>query len=139
MAIVWGYILEGAGRPARKAQIETLVALGAEVDSPGTIWSDKLTGRTTTRPRNKLVGRNDLIRAVMAGDTVVFHAPQCLGVSENDAAWLLGEMAARDVTVIVNGDLQKIAPGGDTSEVMAAMARWRLAKNMRTYRARKAK
>jgi len=134
--MIWGYILEGAGRPARKAQAESLATLGA---LPEATWSDKVSGRTSTRPRNKLEGRNDLARAVMSGDTVIVHAPQCLGVSEKDAAWLLDTMAEKGATVIVGGDVQKIEPGGDTSAIMAAMARWRLAKNMRTYRARKAK
>lgn len=91
----------------------------------GTLWSDKLdkAKRHKTAGQTQLTGRNDLIRAVMAGDTVVVTNHLCLGVSPQDAGWFLEQMAERDVTVIINGDIVSVEPGGYAGHVLAEFHR----------------
>ena len=47
----------------------------------------------------------------------------CLGLSAADAEWFLGEMRARDVTVMVNGSLFRIAPGDSVEELVAEVGK----------------
>ncbi|MBE9635801.1 hypothetical protein [Salipiger mangrovisoli] len=70
------------------------------------------------RPRSQFAGRNDLLDAVMEGDTMVIAAPFCFGLSEKKAAWLLAELAARKVAV--KGELDRIEPGDDLSDMRPA-------------------
>lgn len=118
----WGYILEAPGRPSIDQQRLSLGALGVDLGEFGTLWQDNV-ARGSTRPQHQLAARNDLIRAVASGDTVAVCAPFCLGLSAADAGWFLGELAARGVTVLVNGDLTKVAPGGDVTALVAEVAR----------------
>jgi len=121
----WGYILEMPGRPTKRKQREVLAALNVSTDAMGPVWSDKLdkAKRHATAGQTQLEGRNGLIAAVMAGDTVIVADPMCLGVSPTDARWFLGQMAERKVSVLVNGDLFKIEPGGEVAPVADEFAR----------------
>jgi hypothetical protein len=121
MSKIWGYILEAPGRPKKAAQIEALTALGADPTEFGTIWHDKV-AKGSTRPRGQLEDREALLNAVMSGDTVVFAAVLCIGVGVKDVEWFLGELAQRGVSVIVNGDLTRIGPGGDTAALQKRFA-----------------
>lgn len=121
MAKTWGYILQAPGRPALADQRLALGALGVDLSEFGTAWQDKI-ARGSTRPRNQLTGRNDLLLAVQAGDTVVVAAPLCLGLSGPDAEWFMRELHERGVAVIVNGDLARLDPGADLSEMVRRVA-----------------
>lgn len=121
MQKTWGYILEGPRRPKLAEQQETLFALGVDASDDGTVWHDKIK-KGSTRPRGQLVGRNDLVRAAMPGDTVVVAAPFCLGVSRRDAAWFIEALGDKRVTVIVTGGASRIEPGGDASDILNAVA-----------------
>lgn len=121
MSKVWGYILAAPGRPSPAVQREALSILGADVSEFGTVWQDRIS-RGSTRPRGQLVEREALIDAVQSGDTLVVAAPLCLGLSAKDAGWFLGELSARGVAVIVNGDLTRIEPGADHSDMLRRVA-----------------
>lgn len=121
MSKTWGYILDAPGRPAQAAQREALAALGADVSEFGTTWVDKIK-RGSTRPRGQLVEREALLAAVQPGDTVVIAAPFCIGLSAKDAAWFLAELSARGVAVIINGDLVRLEPGADHSDMVRRVA-----------------
>ncbi|WP_156916876.1 hypothetical protein [Leisingera aquimarina] len=69
------------------------------------LWRQSQTLLAASITRGQLVEREALLQAVQAGDTLVIAAPFCIGLSEKDAAWFLGELSARGVAVIVNGDL----------------------------------
>lgn len=118
---IWGYILLAPGRPAAEQQRLALGALGVDLGEFGTAWQDKI-AQGSTRPRSQLQGRNDLLQAVAAGDTVVVAAPLCLGLSGRDAEWFLSELHRLGVAVIVNGDLARLDPGADLSEMVRRVA-----------------
>lgn len=107
--------------------------LGVDMSEFGTCWHDKI-ARGSTRPRSQLTARNDLLSAVQPGDTIVAPAPLCLGLSGKDAEWFLSELAARGVAVVVNGDLERIEPGADLSDMVARVAS---AQNVQHVRAAK--
>jgi DNA invertase Pin-like site-specific DNA recombinase len=121
----WGYILEMPGRMKRADQRKVLAALGVDMSASGSWWADKLdkAKRHRTAGQTQLDARNDLIRAAQHGDTVIVAEPQCLGVSAQDAAWFLEQMAEAGVTVVVNGDLVRVEPGNDASDLIAEVAR----------------
>lgn len=136
MPILWGYILEGPGRPSRADQEKSLAILGVD---PGQTWHDKLAGRTSTRPRNKLEGRNGLIASALSGDTAYVAAPECAGVSAADVRWFLDQMTAQGVRVVINGEMLVAEPGDDVQPILDAVARWQNRKNVAAWRAKKAK
>ena len=113
--------MQAPGRPALADQRVALGACGVDLSKFGTAWQDRIT-RGSTRPRNQLTGRNDLLLAVRAGDTVVVAAPLCLGLSGADAEWFMRELHERGVAVIVNGDLARLDPGADLSEMVRRVA-----------------
>ena len=135
MSTIWGYILEAPGRPPLAKQRQALRSLGVNMAEAGTCWHDKIE-RGSTRPRGQLLEREDLIQAALPGDTVVIAAPFCLGLSEKDAAWFLGELSERKITVIINGQMTRIEPGEDHSEMLQAVAS---AQNVHHVRVAKAK
>ena len=135
MPTTWGYILEAPGRQAAHVQRHALRILGADVSKLGTTWHDKIV-RGSTRPRGQLIEREALIAAVRPGDTLVVAAPFCLGLSAKDAAWFLGEMSERRVTVIVNGDITRIEPGDDAAAMVARVASAQNVHHVRTAKAR---
>lgn len=118
-AKVWGYILDMPGRPPLAKQRITLNAMGVDLCSA---WHDKIT-KGSTRPQKQLVRRLSLLEAVSHGDIVVVAAPLCLGVSGKDADWFLAELQERGVEVIVNGDLVRIGPQDDRSEMVDRVTR----------------
>lgn len=138
MSKVWGYILDAPGRPGQAAQRDAMALLGADVSEFGTVWCDKIK-RGSTRPRGQLVEREGLLHAVQAGDTVVIAAPFCIGLSEKDAAWFLAELSARGVGVIVNGDLVRLDPGADHSDMVRRVASAQNVHHVRQAKRRAAK
>ncbi len=142
MSRTWGYILDAPGRPPLEKQREALRLMGADVGDFGTVWGDKIK-RGSTRPRTQLTERNALLGAVVAGDTVAFAAPWCIGLSGPDAEWMLAELAERGVAALVNGDLARIEPGGDRAEMVArvvtAQSVHHVAQSKRRAKKRKAK
>jgi hypothetical protein len=98
---------------------------GVDTGKAGTLWADKLdkAKRHRTAGQTQLEARNDLIRAVQPGDTVIAADPLCLGVSPHDGGWFLSEMAERGVTVVVHRDLHHVEPGAATDHVIAEFAR----------------
>lgn len=112
-----GYILEMPGRPDLAKQRLALAALGVVLSEGLRVFHDKAE-KGSTRPRSQLVSRLALLERVSAGCTVVVAAPLCLGVSGKDADWFLAELQARGASVIVNGDLERIEPSGDRSDMV---------------------
>lgn len=110
-------------------------ALGVDISELGTCWHDKIT-KSSTRPCSQLEQRNVLLKGAMQGDTVVIVAPLCLGLSEKDAAWFLAELSERGAIVMVDGDLDKIKPGDDLSDMPRRVAS---AHNVHHVRVAKAK
>ena len=115
-AVDWGYVLVAPGRLKSKEQMDAMAAFISDFGEFGPVWSDRVV-RGSTRPRSQLVGRNDLLQAVVEGDTVHVAEPFCLGVSAGDAAWFMTEIAARGVKLRVAGEVV----GDDAArEAMAA-------------------
>jgi hypothetical protein len=135
-SVNWGYILEGPRRPARAKQLAAMRVFGVDVTEHGALWGDKI-DIGSTRPRSQLTGREDLLCAVLPGDTVIIATPYCVGLSEKDATWFLAELGRRGVAAIVNGDIAKIEPGGDASEVIAGVIRAQHAEATARTRAKK--
>lgn len=138
MSIKWGYILEGVGRPPLSGQRTVLGIANVDLSEGGTALRDRLPPRAT-RPRTALPGRELLLKAVMAGDTVHVVDMLCLGVSEADVEWFVGELQARGVTLVVHGGVKALEPGEDATELVKEFAQARHALHMRTYRAKKSK
>ena len=138
MSINWGYILDGAGRPPVKSQRTILGLANVDMSEYGAAWQDRLPPRAT-RPRSALPGRELLLKAVAAGDTVHVVDMLCLGVSEPDVEWFVGELQARGVTLVVHGGTKALEPGEDASDLVREFGQARHALHMRTYRARKSK
>ena len=99
----------------------TLEILGIVPSNEGATWLDSIE-RGSTRPRSQLTGRNELLLKVQPGDTLVVAAPLCLGLSGADAEWFLRELHDRGVTVIVTGDLARLDPGADLSDMVRRVA-----------------
>ena len=133
---ILGYVLEAPGRPGLDQQRLAMDALGVDTGELGTLWHDKI-GRGSTRPRNQLEARNDLLLAVQEGDTVIVAAPFCLGLSAKDAEWFLGELTSRGVTVVVSGEVARIEPGGQTDDIVRRVSAAHNAHHVRVNRAKK--
>ena len=132
----WGYILLMPGRPKVAEQKRVLSALGVDVREKGTAWTDRITKakRHRSAGRTQLEERNALLVAAQPGDRVVVCDPTCLGVSAQDAAWFIEQLAERGVALTVNGNLRQVGPGEDASELIADVAR--LIRNANTARSR---
>ena len=132
----WGYILLMPGRPKAAEQKRVLAALGVDTGATGTAWTDHLTKAKRHRDagRKQLEERNALLVAAQPGDRVVACDPTCLGVSAQDAAWFIEQLAERKVALTVNGNLRQVGPGEDASELIADVAR--LIRNANTARSR---
>lgn len=138
MPTTWGYILDAPGRPALTDQRGALALLGADVSEFGTVWTDKIK-RGSTRPRGQLVEREALLKAAQEGDTLVIAAPFCIGLSAKDAEWFLGELSARGVAVIVSGDVTRLEPGADHSDMVRRVASAQNVHHVRQARRRAAR
>jgi hypothetical protein len=75
----------------------------------------------------------------MADDVVHVVDMLCLGASEPDVAWFVGELQARGVTLVVHGGVKALAPGEDASELVREFGQARNALHMRRYRAKRSK
>lgn len=120
MPEIFGYALYGKGRPSRKAQKDALAAFGVDVGEIGTLWEDEHEPKRG-RPSGKLPERSYLLGNLEEGDTVVVAAPYCLGIGRADAQWFIDELAARGAVLHVLGNAFRVEPGGDTSELLAAL------------------
>lgn len=134
----WGYMLDMPRCPSRARQKSILQTLGVDMTSGGPWAIDKIETikRHATAGQTQLVERQTLIDATAPGDEVVVADVMCLGVSAADAGWFLARMAQKSVTVIVNGDMAKIDPGGDAKPVLDEMSRRIAAWYVRQHRAR---
>jgi hypothetical protein len=137
---VWGYILQGPGRPSLEKQREILRVLGVSVNgrySP--VWIDKIErGAAGKKPgERQLDERNRLLLAVHPGDKVAVAMPYCLGLSRKDAEWFLGELTARGTALVVANDAWEIPPGGQAERVLEEVARAQNTTNVAAYRRRK--
>lgn len=137
---IWGYILQGPGRPSIVKQREILSALGVPVDAKfPPVWRDKIdNGIGGIKPgQRQLAERNGLLLAVDAGDKVAVATPFCLGLSRKDAEWFLGELAARSVTLVVANDAWLVRPGEAAERLLEEVARQQNTANVTAYRKRK--
>lgn len=132
----WGYILQMPGRPKLAEQRRVLAVFGVDMSATGTCWIDRLAKakRHRSAGRTQLEERNAMLAAVVAGDRVVVCDPTCLGVSSQDAAWLIEQLSERKVSLTVNGDLRQVEPGEDASDLIADVAR--LIRNANVARSR---
>lgn len=122
MPLVFGYLLEGPRRPKLTEQKRILEVFEIDFSDPAGRWFHDKIRKGSTRPRSQLVNREDAVLATKKGDTVVVAAPYCLGVSARDVAWFLGALSDKGVTVIVNGQLRKVEPGDDVTDILDAVA-----------------
>jgi hypothetical protein len=137
----WGYVLQAPRRPPLKTQLATMRANGLDAGPLGPIWSDSI-GRSKAGPRSgelQLPERNGLLLAVQPGDRVFVADAYCLGVSDRDAAWFIGELSTRGASLTVSGPTYHVEPGGDASELIKAVARKQNTANVAAYRKRKRK
>lgn len=132
----WGYILDMPGRPKPAEQRRVLAALGVDMRLKGTCWIDRLDAakRHATAGQTQLEERNALLLAVAEGDRAIVADPTCLGVSGVDASWFIGQLAERQVTLMVNGNLWQVEPGDDASALIDDVAR--LIRNARVAKSR---
>jgi hypothetical protein len=138
---VWGYILQGPGRPSLAKQREVLRVLGVDLDMEyPPVWLDKLErverGGAKAGER-QLDERNGLLLAVHPGDKVAVAMPFCMGLSKKDAEWFLAELAARGVSLVVANDAWEIAPGNKAERVLEEIARAQNTTNVAAYRKRR--
>lgn len=117
---MWGYVLIAPGRPPLDEQRRVLATLGVKTGQQGTIWTDTIERgkRGRNAGQTQLEARNDLMQSVQSGDKIIIADPYCIGLSAADAAWFLGEMRTKNVTVTVNGSLYNIEPGDDVSALV---------------------
>lgn len=130
-----GYILEAPGRPEIERQKLSLGLHGVTFDKLGKYFWDKLPGKTT-RPRSKLKEREILLSYLRSGDTLVVAGVECLGLSEADVQWFLGEVSRIGAKIIVNGGSVVVEPEADTTDIIERVKRHQKALHMRNYRAR---
>lgn len=131
----WGYILEMPGRPPVEKQRIALGALGVNLGANGAAFHEVI-AKGSTRPQAQLEQRLALLSAVRSGDVVVVSAPLCLGVSGKDADWFLGELQARGISVVVNGDLERIGPGDDRAAMVDRVSRQQRVRHVQASRRR---
>jgi len=129
----WGYILEGAGRPALELQRRVLALAGVDMGEFGTVWHDKPPARPT-RPRLFLQQREFLMKAAQAGDRVHVATTICLGLSGDDLRHFVGALHGAGSSVIVHDTAQTFAPGADLSGLLVEFERARNALYVRRSR-----
>lgn len=137
---IWGYILQGPGRPSLAKQREILAALGVPLDMKfPPVWRDKIDAGISgiNAGQRQLEERNGLLLAVDAGDKVAVAMPFCLGLSRKDAEWFLGELTARSVSLVVANDAWLVRPGANAETVLAEVARAQNTAHVTAYRKRK--
>lgn len=132
----WGYILLMPGRPSASAQQRDLSVLGVDFGGTGTAWTDRIkkAKRHRSAGRTQLEERNALLVALHPGDSVVVCNPMCLGVSAQDAAWFISQLAEKSVSLTVCGNLRQVLPGEDASALVDDVER--LIRNSNTARSR---
>lgn len=131
---VWGYVLEGDGRPDPALQVRVACLHGA---SAATIWRDHLPARPT-HPRSVLQQRGMLVGALKEGDRVLVATPLCLGLSGDDLRWFVYAAHDAGASVMVHELAAVYRPGDDLSDLVAIFERARNALYARRAR-RKAK
>lgn len=129
----WGYILEGAGRPALDLQRRVLALAGIDLGEFGTGWHDKPPARPT-RPRLFLQQREFLMKAVEPGDRVHVATALCLGLSGGDLQQFVGALHAAGASVVIHDSAETFAPGADLSGLVAEFERARNALYVRRSR-----
>lgn len=125
--VAWGYVLIADGRPinrvhhpVKRGYEQTRGSLARHVQG-----SHQGTAKAPDSPcRSNLRGHKPC-------GNVLVPASECLGLSEPDAQWFLGELAARGVRLIVNGGSLVIAPDDDKTELAGTVARFQKAQHMR--------
>lgn len=143
--MTWGYILQGPGRPPLTKQRAVMQVFGLLEGKFPPVWTDKIEAVKRGRPRpeetgtSALASRNDLLLATQPGDTVVVADPYCLGISELDAKWFLAELEAAGALLTVHSEAYQVKPGGDASELLAAMRRRIIAAKVRRHRDRRSR
>ncbi|WP_323781560.1 hypothetical protein [Leisingera sp.] len=130
-----GYILEAPGRPSIEQQKLSLGLHGVTFDERGRYFWD-VVKKKTTRPQSVLLKRRTLISFLHPGDTLVVAGVECLGLSEADVEWFLGEVSGRGAQIIVNGGSVVVQPETDTTEIVDRVKRFQKALHMRNYRSK---
>lgn len=137
---IWGYILQGRGRPLLEKQREALRALGVVLDTQyPPVWLDKIERSASGRKpgERQLDERNGLLLAVQEGDRVAAATPLCVGLSRKDVVWFVGELASRGVSLVVSNDAWLVEPGGDAEGLLVAVERQQNTAKVAAYRKRK--
>ena len=133
-----GYFLFAPGRPEADDQKEIVAQHGVTMDNKGWWFRDDLK-KKTTRPRSKLKEREIMLHCLRSGDTLVVADARCLGLTEADVKWFLGEMERIGVKVVVGDGSLTIEPGDDTAEIAKKIELAQKALHQRTWRNRKSK
>lgn len=102
-SINWGYILAAPGRPSERKQLAFLAEQGIRREQYGPVWADHVK-KGSTRPRQQLIERGDLLRAALPGDSVHVHDPFCLGVSKADTEWFMAQIFDGDLSLRIAGE-----------------------------------
>lgn len=86
-----------------------------------------------------LEGRNDLLNALVEGDSVVVADPYCVGISREDASAFIAELSAHGVSLVVGDRIYRVDPGSDASDLMTAIWNRYNSTYVANYRARRTK
>lgn len=132
---IWGYVLEGPGRPDVATQRQVLAISGVDLADGISYWRDTLPPRST-RPRSALPSREALSKAPTAGDLVVVSTLLVLGLSKEDVRWFVSEILDRGATVLVQDLGLTIDPTTELEDLLGRYDRSRSALYVRLSRAR---
>lgn len=132
---IWGYVLEGPGRPDLATQRQVLAIAGVDLADGISYWHDILPPRST-RPRSALPAREALSKVPRSGDLLVVATLLVLGLSKEDVRWFVGEIRSRGASVLVHDLGLTIDPTTQLEELLGRYDRARSALYVRLSRAR---
>jgi hypothetical protein len=122
-----------------KAQLDALRSMGIDVRDFGPVWRDQVDKVKRGRGAKNMVleGRDGLLNAMQAGDSVIVADPYCVGLSPDDAKAFISALSEAGVTLTVSGRVFRVQPGESAADLLAEIERRKNAAHVANYRAKR--
>lgn len=134
----FGYVLSAPRRPKLEMQLEIMRSHDLDLGQYGPVYVDKVKSikRGPTPKDGKLSERDEMVKRLEPGDKVIVAAPECLGVSRDDAEKFVGALLAKNVTLQVSGRVWSVRTGEDAVSLLDTLKKWQHAAYVRKYRSK---